>query len=186
MKKEKLNKETKRLLLRPFKLSDGPRVKDLAGNIAIADTTLNIPHPYKNGMAEEWISTHEAKFKAGEMVNSAIILKSIDSLIGAIGLVSINLRFKRAELGYWVAKEYWNQGYCTEAANTILEYGFQKLDLNKITATHISRNPGSGKVMEKIGMKKEGILREHVYKWDKYEDLVTYGILRKEWESKNQ
>ena len=67
-----------------------------------------------------------------------------------------------------------------------MEYGFHKIDLNKITATHISRNPASGKVMEKIGMKKEGILREHVYKWDKYEDLVTYGILRKEWESKNQ
>ena len=74
MKREKINTETKRLLLRPFKLSDGPRVTDLAGDKAIADTTLNILHPYKNGMAEEWISTHEAKFKAGETVNSAIIL----------------------------------------------------------------------------------------------------------------
>jgi RimJ/RimL family protein N-acetyltransferase len=182
MKKEKLNKETKRLLLRPFKLSDGPRVKDLAGNIAIADTTMNIPHPYKNGMAEEWISTHETKFEAGELSNGAIILKSTNSLIGAIGL-SINSRFNRAELGYWIAKEYWKQGYCTEAATTVLEYGFQKLDLNKIIATHITRNPASGKVMEKIGMKREGILREHVYKWDKYEDIVIYGILRKEWET---
>lgn len=185
MKREKIFTETKRLLIRSFKMSDGPRVKDLAGDSAIADTTLNIPHPYENGMAEEWISTHEVKFKAGEMVNSAIILKSIDTLIGAIGLLSINLRFKRAELGYWVAKEYWNQGYCTEAAKIMLEYGFQKLNLNKITATHITRNPSSGKVMEKIGMKKEGILREHVYKWSKYEDLVTYGILRKEWEINN-
>lgn len=185
MKRKKINIETKRLLLRPFKLADGPRVKDLAGNIAIADTTLNIPHPYKNGMAEEWISTHEAKFKSGEMINSAIILKSTDSLIGAIGLLSINMRFNRAELGYWVAKEYWSQGYCPEAAKAILEYGFQKIDLHKITATHITRNPASGKVMRKIGMKKEGILREHVSKWDKYEDLVIYGILRKEWEKNN-
>ena len=55
--------------------------------------------------------------------------------------------------------------------------------LHRITATHIIRSPGSGKVMEKIGMKKEGVLREHVIKWDKYEDVVSYGILRKEWEA---
>jgi len=130
-------------------------------------------------MAEKWISTHQQEFEAGESTNCAIILKSAQMLIGAIGL-NMNLRFNRAELGYWVAKEYWNQGYCTEASGAMLEYGFHTLNLHKITATHIKRNPSSGKVMEKIGMKKEGILQEHVTKWDKYEDLVIYGILRKE------
>ena len=86
MTKERLNLETKRILLRPFELSDGPRVKKLAGNKAIADTTLNIPHPYKDGMAEEWILTHQSKFENEELVNSAIILKPIQELIGAIGL----------------------------------------------------------------------------------------------------
>ena len=55
--------------------------------------------------------------------------------------------------------------------------------LHRITATHIIRSPVSGKVMEKIGMKKEEVLREHVIKWDKYEDVVSYGILRKGWEA---
>ena len=182
MTKGKLNLETKRILLRPFELSDGPRVKELAGDKAIADTTLNIPHPYQDGMAEEWILTRQSKFQAGESVNCAIILKSIQELIGAIGLI-IDKRFNRAELGYWIAKEYWNQGYCTEASKAILKYGFLELDLHRITATHIISNPASGKVMEKIGMKKEGVLREHVIKWDKYEDVVSYGILRKEWEA---
>ena len=182
MRKARPKIETERLLLRPFELSDGPRVKELAGDKAIANTTLNIPHPYEDGMAEEWISTHQPKFEAGELTNCAIVLKSTHKLIGAIGL-TINKRFDRAELGYWVAKEYWNHGYCTEAAEAMLEYGFHKLDLHKITATHITRNPASGKVMEKIGMNKEGILREHVNKWDKYEDVVSYGILRKEWET---
>ena len=182
MTKRKLNLETERILLRPFELSDGPRVKKLAGDKAIADTTLNIPHPYKDGMAEEWILTRQSKFQAGESVNCAIILKSIQELIGAIGLI-IDKRFNRAELGYWIAKEYWNQGYCTEASKAISKYGFHELDLHRITATHIIRNPASGKIMEKIGMKKEGVLREHVIKWDKYEDVVSYGILRKEWEA---
>ena len=147
MTKEKLNLETKRILLRSFELSDGPRVKKLAGDKSIADTTLNVPHPYKDEMAEE--------------INCAIILKPIQELIGAIGL-TIDKRFNRAELGYWVGKEYWNQGYCTEASKIILKYGFYELSLHRIIATHIIRNPASGKVMEKIGMKKEGILREHV------------------------
>ena len=64
-----------------------------------------------------------------------------------------------------------------------MKYGFYELSLHRIIATHIIRNPASGKVMEKIGMKKEGILREHVIKWDKYEDIVSYGILKKEWET---
>lgn len=182
MTKERPKIETERLLLRPFELSDGPRVRELAGDKAIADTTLNIPHPYEDGIAEEWISTHQSKFEAGELVNCAIVVKSEQKLIGAMGL-AIDTRFNRAEIGYWVAKEYWNQGYCTEAAEAMLEYGFHKLDLHKITGTHITRNPASGTVMEKIGMRKEGILREHVIKWDKHEDVVKYGILRKEWET---
>jgi len=65
--------------------------------------------PYEKGMAEEWISTHLPKFEAGELANFAIVLKETQELIGAIGL-TINKRFKRAELGYWIGKPYWNKG----------------------------------------------------------------------------
>lgn len=183
MKKEIPQLKTERLLLRSFELLDAQRVRKLAGDKAIADTTLNIPHPYKDGMAEEWILTHQPKFEAGKFVNFAIILKSIQKLIGSIGLI-IDKRFNRGELGYWIGKEYWNQGYCTEAARAVLEYGFRQLDLHKITSSHFVRNPSSGKVMRKIGMKKEGVRKEHVIKWDKYEDIVIYAILKKEWASK--
>ncbi len=169
-------------MLRQFELLDAQRVRKLAGDKAVADTTLNIPHPYKDGMAEEWILTHQPKFEAGKFVNFAIILKSIQKLIGSIGLI-IDKRFNRGELGYWIGKEYWNQGYCTEAARAVLEYGFRQLDLHKITSSHFVRNPSSGKVMRKIGMKKEGVCKEHVIKWEKYEDLVIYAILRKEWKT---
>ncbi|MCK4907727.1 MAG: GNAT family N-acetyltransferase [Spirochaetes bacterium] len=171
--------KTDRLLLRPFELSDAPQVKELAGDKAISDTTLNIPYPYEDGMAEEWISTHQPKFEAEERVDCAIVLKSTQELIGAIGLI-IDKKFNRADLGYWVAKEYWNHGYCTEAARAILDYAFDKLKLHKITAIHIARNPASGKVMEKIGMKKEGLFKDHVIKCDEYEDIVSYGILNGE------
>ena len=174
--------ETERLVLRPFALSDAPRVQELAGDPAIADTTLNIPHPYKDGMAEEWIATHQPKYATGEQVGLAITEKESKLLIGAIGL-NLEQRFRRAELGFWIGREFWNRGYCTEAAWAVIEYGFRQLSLNRIHAHHFGRNPASGRVMEKIGMSHEGLLREHVLKGRRFEDSVAYGILKSEWEA---
>ena len=174
------NLETARLLLRPFALSDASDVQRLAGNRAIADTTLNVPHPYEDGMAEEWISTHQPGFEAGEQAVFAATLKAGGDLIGAVGLTIVS-EFDRAEMGYWIGVPYWGHGYCTEAARRILEFGFCDLELNKIHASHLDRNPASGRVMQKIGMSHEGIARQHVKKSDKYEDLVLYGLLRDEW-----
>ena len=114
----------------------------------IADTTLNIPHPYKDGIGEEWILTYQPEFENEKEGTCTTILKPIQELIGTIGL-TIDKRFNRAELGYWVGKEYRNQSYCTEASKIILKYGFYELGSHRIIATHIIRNPASGKVMEK-------------------------------------
>ncbi len=172
--------ETMRLVLRPFELSDAKDIQRLAGDRAIADTTLNIPHPYEDNMAEEWISTHLPKFEAGELSNFAIVLRSSGKLIGAIGL-RIVPRFERAELGYWIGKPFWKNGYCTEAAHAVLQYGFSVLKLNRIHASHFTRNPASGRVMQKIGMVHEGQVRQHAKRWDMFEDLEFYGILREHW-----
>ena len=175
--------QTERLILRPFSTDDAATVQRLAGDRAIADKTLNIPHPYEDGMAEEWISTHKQKFESGENVNYAVILSSTEELIGAIGFVEISRRFDHAELGYWIGQPYWNNGYCTEAGLRMLKYGFENLNLHRIHAFHIKRNLASGKVMQKLGMVKEGIMRQHVKKWDIYEDIVTYGILKQDWKN---
>lgn len=95
----------------------------------------------------------------------------------------LNRNHQRAEMGYWIGKPCWNRGYCSEAAEALLKYGFETLGLNRIFAHHMSSNPASGKVMQKIGMKREGFLRQHVRKWDVYEDLELYAILRSEYEA---
>lgn len=172
--------ETQRLVLRPFKLSDAKTVQQKAGKKEIADTTLNIPHPYPNGAAEKWILTHEPKFKSGELINYAITIKETGELIGAVSLM-ITKRFNRAELGYWIDKNHWGKGYATEASRALLDYGFNIHGLHKIFAEHITRNPASGKVMKKLGMKKVGLLKEHVLKSNKYEDIVMYEILKNDW-----
>lgn len=171
---------TARLVLRPFEPADAPTVQDLAGERDIADTTLNIPHPYEDGMAEAWIATHEAGFKDGTLVAFAIALLETGQLVGAIGL-HVERRFNQAELGYWIGKPFWNRGYATEAAIAIIRYGFSSLDLNRIASRHFSRNPASGRVMQKAGMRHEGTARQSVIKWEKYEDLQLYAILREDW-----
>jgi len=176
--------QTNRLILRPFEMTDAKEVQRLAGDRSIADTTLEIPHPYEDGIAEKWISTHQAKFEAGEMAHFAIILRETNGLIGAIGLTIVP-RFERAESGYWIGKLYWGNGYCTEAARAVLEYGFTTLKLNRIHAHHFKRNPASGRALEKLGMLREGFARQHVKKWDIFEDIELYGILREEWQNRS-
>jgi ribosomal-protein-alanine N-acetyltransferase len=172
--------ETERLILRPFKQSDAEKVQELAGDKRIASTTLNIPHPYDDGMAEGWINTHEEKYKNGKGIVYAITSKDDGELIGAISL-NKPIDHHAAELGYWIGVPYWNNGYCTEAGKAVLKYAFQEVELNRVYALYLSRNPASGRVLEKLGMVHEGTLRKHVLKWGVYEDLEYVGILRSEW-----
>jgi ribosomal-protein-alanine N-acetyltransferase len=171
--------ETDRLSLRPFTLDDAPRVQELAGDRAIADTTLHIPHPYADGAAGAWIDTHDAEFAAGKSVVFAVALRSTDTLVGAIGL-TLDSNDARAEMGYWIGKPYWNRGYATEAGRAVLDYAFNELELNRVYASYLRRNPASGRVMEKLGMQHEGRLRQHIRKWGVFEDLEVRGILRSE------
>ena len=176
--------ETERLILRPFTVDDAQELQRLIGDKDIASTTLNIPHPYEDGMAEEWIGRNQERFDKGEGVNFAIVHREEGFFIGGIGL-GINKEHESAELGYWVGKPYWNNGYCTEAAQAVVRYGFEALGLNRIHAAHMRRNPASGKVMQKTGMKHEGCLRQHIKKWGKFEDIESYGILRGEYAGSN-
>lgn len=182
--KKQPTQTTHRLILRPFELSDASEVQRLAGDRAIADKTLEIPHPYEDGMAEDWISTLPAKFQAGESAVFAVTLRESKRLAGAVGL-ELDMRFERAELGYWIAKESWGRGYATEAAGAVIAYGFKARRLHRIYATPFKRNPASARVLQKLGMKHEGAAREHVMKWGLFEDLELYGILRTEWQEGN-
>jgi len=172
--------ETSRLILRPFCKDDAATVQQLAGERLVADTTLNIPHPYEDGMAEQWIDTHKPEFEAETLATFAIVLREGEQLVGAISL-RIDRELSKGELGYWIGAPYWNLGYASEAATAILEYGFSDLGLNRISAKHLGRNPSSGRVMEKVGMLLEGTARQDTMKWGKYEDLVSYAILREDW-----
>ncbi|MBI4671465.1 MAG: GNAT family N-acetyltransferase [Chloroflexi bacterium] len=171
---------TARFILRPFVLADAARVQQLAGVREVGEMTGHIPYPYPDGAAEEWIAAQEMEWQHGEAVTFAITQCDTRELIGAIGL-TIYRENRRAELGYWLGVPYWNQGYMTEAARAVIRFGFENLNLNRVYASHFVRNPASGRVMQKCGMRYEGTLRQHFVRWGQAEDLVYYGILKSEW-----
>ena len=170
---------TERLRLRLFRLTDAPSVQRLAGDYDVAKMTLTIPHPYPDGVSERWIATHGEGLRRGTLMELAIT-KHDDTLLGAISL-GIRRDSHWGELGYWIGKPYWNQGYCTEAAKAVIQLGFDYLGLNRIQARHMTINPASGRVMQKCGMVYEGTLRQAAYRAPEYYDLAVYSILRSEY-----
>ncbi|MEX0740600.1 MAG: GNAT family N-acetyltransferase [Pseudohongiella sp.] len=143
---------TERLLLRPFQATDAAQVQLLAGNPNVANMTTNIPYPYVEGEAENWIAGHADEWQRGSAAIFAICLRSNAELIGAAGLMTIHNG--DAELGYWIGEPHWDNGYASEAVDTLIGFGITSCELTRIHAHHLSRNPASGKVLRKAGLKR--------------------------------
>jgi RimJ/RimL family protein N-acetyltransferase len=168
---------TARLTLGPLESRDAEALVTLAGAFAIADTTATIPHPYTPEDARIFLALDAAERAGGGAVRFAV-RHGEGELVGVVGLHQIDRDQLRAELGYWIGVPWWGRGYATEAAGAVLRYGFDELGLHKIHAHYLARNPASGKVLERIGMRREGVLREEVRKWGRFEDVVLCGVLR--------
>ncbi len=107
--------------------------------------------------------------------------RSDDGLIGSVYIAMRDEIARKAEIGYRIDRQYWGQGYATEAAQRIVEYGFDRLEVHRIFADVVCENVGSVHVLEKIGMQREGLLREDVYFHQHYWDVCTYAILASDW-----
>ena len=170
--------ETERLVLRAWRLEDARELQRLASAKEIADGLVSLPHPYPEGGAAEWI----ASVIADGRPRFAIVRRDDGVLVGSIGL-AVEAEHRRAEVGYFVGVEHWNRGYATEAVRAVLAYGFRELGLNRIFAHHFVRNPASGRVLEKAGMRREGVRRRHTFKDGEFLDSAVYAIVRSEYEA---
>ncbi len=166
-----------RLALRPFGDSDVVGLVALLADRSIADGVLHLPYPYTESDARDWIGTHAAGCTAGASLHWAIQLRHPSRLIGAIGL-SLSGTHERGELGYWVGVAHQGRGHASEAACAVVGYAFERLGLHRVTAHHMAWNAGSGRVLEKAGLRREGLLREHILKNGRFVDAVLYGALR--------
>ncbi len=167
---------TDRLVLRPFQRSDAKEVQRLAGDYRVAEPTANVPHPYADGAAEEWISSHPNAFDSRTTIVYAISLAGSGSIAGAVALSQISALHNRAELGYWIGFPYWSQGICSEAAKALIKYASNELGLTRYDCRCLARNIGSARVMERAGFLPEGRLVKHVNHRGRYEDMLLYGL----------
>lgn len=175
---------TERLILRPFKLDDAAEVQRLAGDYELYKSTLHIPHPYEDGMAEEWISMHLDNFIEKGFLQLAVERAYDQQLVGCISLGTVSPKRQILEIGYWIGQDYWDRGFGTEASRAVIDYGFEHMNANRIMGRHFMTNPGSGKIMEKCGMIHEGVLRHDQVKDGVFVDVGYYGILKSDWKER--
>jgi len=173
--------ETLRLQLRPPKLSDKVEIQKAAGIREIADTMISLPHPYPEGEAERYISKKQQEREAGISVTFIIEEKVGKRFCGLIEVRDIDNEHSLGELSFWLVKDVWGQGYMSEVVKAIVRYGFEVLNLNRLYAYHMLRNPATGRVLEKNGFRQEGLLRQRVRKWGKYEDVALLAVLKQDW-----
>jgi ribosomal-protein-alanine N-acetyltransferase len=128
----------------------------------------------------KWIERQQRPENRAHTVNFAITLRENLELCGCIGL-RLNHEQALGDLGYWMGVEFWNRGYSTEAAQAVIDAAFGTLGLKRVQASHLSSNPASGRVMQKIGMKFEGISHQGARRGNEFHDLMRYAISRSDW-----
>lgn len=168
---------TSRLVLRPFADADAAEVERLAGDERVSCEIPMIPYPYPEGLAGSWIGTHEASESRRVEVTRAITLKDTGSLVGCISLARAGYDHC-AELGYWIGVEFWGHGYVTEAAKAFVAWAFEHTWIWRVQSHHAVRNPRSGRIMQKIGMRRESVSRGRLFLEGELHDVVNYGLLR--------
>ncbi len=157
------------IYLSPFVKADKVALIECLNDEDIYNNTLTIPYPYTKLHADDWL------FSCAGKENHWAIRNDQGCLIGGIGLK--NDGFHRRELGYWLAKPYWNKGIMSAVVMQICEFAFLEMGIQKITANVFDFNIASAKVLEKCGFEQEGFLKSHYFKDNQFIDVKVFGLL---------
>lgn len=168
---------TKRLTLRPVRMSDAADLYEYSKDPEVARHVLWDAHQ-SVGDSRGYLRYAVRQYRQDLPASWGIELKENHKLIGTIGFMWINRDHNSAEVGYSLAREYWNRGIMSEALSAVLNEGFMDLNLHRIEAQHEVDNPASGRVMVKCGMMYEGCVRGRLYNKGRYVDVALYAILR--------
>lgn len=172
--------EGERLVLREMREPDAESVFKIFGD---PDVILYWSSPAQKLVSEarELILDARKQFESRKLIEWGVALRDTDEVIGTCTLLNIDLRHRRAEIGYALAREHWRKGYATEALDLALAFAFGPMDLHRLEADVHPENIGSFRLLEKQGFKREGYLRERWHHLGRIEDGVFLGLLRPEW-----
>ena len=174
--------ETVDLILRKPAMKDAGDIFRYASDPEVARYVLWEPHR-SPAETRSFVRFLRSRIRAGYPSSWVVVLKKTGAVIGTIGFIWYSETNRSAELGYSFSREHWNHGYATQALGAVIDAAFSSLPLNRLEAQHDVRNPASGRVMEKCGLRQEGILRDRIVNKGEYVDAALYAILRADWEN---
>ncbi len=177
------NIDTKRLILRRFLITDAD---DMYANVC-SDSRVNRYLTWKvhNSIDDtiELMKSFVARYESDSRYCWAIVEKETNQVIGTIAAPTVKEKTKTIEITYAIGFDWWGKGITAEAVNAVIDFFFEKVGINRIEAGHDLLNVNSGKVMQKVGMQKEGVLRQAGINNTGVFDIVLYSILKEEWEA---
>lgn len=173
-----VNKETF-CEIRKWKISDARDLAAVISNKKVQDNLRDgLPYPYTEQDGADYISS---VLSSDENDTFAFAITADGKVIGSIGIFrQRNIHRQTAELGYYIAEEYWGKGIAAEAVKQICRYVFEKSDIIRIYAEPFAYNAASCRVLEKAGFQYEGTLRSNAVKNGKIIDMRMYSLLREE------
>lgn len=169
--------ETPRLILRKMTMADAQDMYDYSRDPRVSEHVLWDAHRSIQD-SRAYLRYIQRQYRNNEPSSWGIELKETGHLVGTIGYMWWNRENRSAEVGYSLARAQWNKGLMTEALRAVIRFGFEEMNLHRIEAQHETSNPASGRVMEKVGMRQEGVLRGRLYNKGKFVDVALYAILR--------
>lgn len=172
---------TERLLLRRPTLKDARDLFEYARDPEVARFITWKPHKSIKD-SKKAILWMDEQYAGGRAITWGLIHPENARLIGTCGYVALYPNDERAEIGYAMSREYWGKGYMTEAVRAVLKFGFENMKLNRVEAKTNLENAVSSRLLEKVGMTYEGILRQYTFCKGQHLDLKMYSLLRSEYQ----
>ena len=175
--------ETPRLIVRDFAAEDAPSLARHINHPLISRLTTNIPYPYTLENADQYIQVNLSVVKSSprDSYKFAIELKDQKGVIGSAGLIKVDWKNRRAEIGYWLGVDYHRTGIMSEAEKAVLAFGFDELKLHKIYGRALAINEGSNALFRKFGFRQVGVQKEDRLKEGVWVDVILWELLNKDY-----
>jgi RimJ/RimL family protein N-acetyltransferase len=172
--------QTARLVLRLPVLADADAIYAMRADPVVQRYGSHPPWTARQS-ALDWIDRNTRGMQAGEHAQFVIERREDGIVVGTCTLYHLDPQCRRAEIGYALALSEWGRGYANEAVSTMLDWGFDHLDLNRVEADIDPRNLPSARALERLGFTREGHLRERWIVGGEVSDSWLYGLLAREW-----
>ncbi len=171
--------DTQRLYLRKILKKDSSDMYEYSKNREVTKYLLWEPH-MNESYTRKYLAYLQGRYRAGDFYDWAVVWRSREKMIGTCGFTRFNMEANSAEIGYVLNPDYWGYGIAPEVVYAVMKFGFSVLRLHRIEAKYMVGNERSRRVMDKLGMKFEGIARDSMHVKGRYVSVGTCAILRDE------